>query len=152
MIQAKFNGKPLHLYLSGWAMFQLDDIVHEWNEGHVPDERVTSIWNIIVGGTIIGDDDEKRTIEFDPAETLDVLFRAVEILSTGGELARKALGFEKGCTVTADELRALATPRDLLALRPAVARALEEGYTSEAEKAVEIDIFAQEIQKKTTND
>lgn len=151
MIQVKFNGKPLHLYLSGWAMFQIDDIVHAWNDGHNPDERVTSIWNIIAGGAIVGDD-EKRTIEFDPAETLDALFRTVEILSTGGELARKALGFEKGRTVTADELRALATPRDLLTLRPAVARALEEGYTSEAEKATEVDIFAQEIQKKTTND
>lgn len=152
MIQVTFNDKPLHLYLSGWAMFQLDELRHAWNEGHNPDERVASIWDIIAGGTSIDDGETKRQVEFDPAETFDVLCQVTEVLSNAGELARKALGFEKGHTVTAQLLRDLATPKDILSLKSAVAKAITEGYRLEAGKAIEVDVFAQEIQKKTEND
>ena len=35
MIKTRFNGQDIYLYLSGQAMFELDEIKLAWNDGKV---------------------------------------------------------------------------------------------------------------------
>lgn len=136
MIKTRFNGKDIFLYFSGQAMFELDEIKTAWNDGHVQDEAVLGVAEIIM--------------KLD-AERLEVLFRAAEILQRTALSAKRALHQEAFEVIPAEILAALAKPRDVLGLQAAVMRAIADGYATDAEHNEPVDLFMIENQKKKTS-
>lgn len=136
MIKTRFNGKDIFLYFSGQAMFELDEIRAAWNDGHVADEAVLGVAEIIM--------------KLD-AERLEVLFRAAEILQRTALSAKRALHQEEFEVIPAGELAALAKPRDVLGLQAAVMRSISDGYKTDAEHNEPVDVFMIENQKKKTS-
>lgn len=136
MIKTRFNGKDIFLYFSGQAMFELDEIRQAWNDGHVQDEAVLGVAEIIM--------------KLD-AERLDVLFRAAEILERAALSAKRALRQEEFAPIPAEELAALAKPRDVVGLQEAVIRTIADGYKTDAEHNEPVDLFMLENQKKKTS-
>ena len=136
MIKTRFNGKDIFLYFSGQAMFELDEIRAAWNDGHVQDEAVLGVAEIIM--------------KLD-AERLDVLFRSAEILERAALSARRALHQEEFAPIPAEELAALAKPRDVVGLQEAVMRTIADGYKTDAEHNEPVDLFMLENQKKKTS-
>lgn len=136
MIKTRFNGKEIFLYFSGQAMFELDEIRHAWNDGHVADEAVLGVAEIVA--------------KMD-TERLDVLFRAAEILQRTALSAKRALHQEEFEVIPAEILAALAKPRDVIGLQAAVMRAISDGYATDAEHNEPVDVFMIENQKKKTS-
>lgn len=84
--------------------------------------------------------------------SIEILFKAVEILSEQGELTRRKLGYDKGAFLTVEDLRAIAQPVDIMLLRLAIYHAIAMGYGRESEDDdKEIDLVLQELEKKTGN-
>lgn len=136
MIKTRFNGKEIFLYFSGQAMFELDEIRHAWNDGHVADEAVLGVAEIVA--------------KMD-TERLDVLFRAAEILQRTALSAKRVLHQEEFEVIPAEILAALAKPRDVIGLQAAVMRAISDGYATDAEHNEPVDVFMIENQKKKTS-
>jgi len=136
MIKTRFNGKDIFLYHSGQAMFELDEIKLAWNDGHVQEEAVLGVAEIITKWDM---------------ERADVLFRSVEILERCALAARKALSQEEFEVIPASVLSALAKPKDVMNLQAAVMRAITDGYKTDAEHNEPVDVFMLENQKKKTS-
>lgn len=133
MIKTRFNGREIWLYLSGQAMFEINEIEVAWNDGHV--DRISGVAELMSGT--------------DPARG-EVLAAVVEILERAALAAKRAMqqdGFE---VVPAGEILALAKPKDVLALRNAVLFALRDGYATDAEHNQTVDVFMLENKKKRT--
>lgn len=136
MIKTRFNGKEIFLYMSGQAMFELDEIKLAWNDGHVPEEAVLGAAEILT--------------KMD-AERLDVLYQVIEILERAALSARKALHQDEFEIVTRDTLAAIAKPKDFVALQAAAMRTITDGYATDAEHNEPVDLFMLENQKKKTS-
>lgn len=136
MIKTRFNGREIFLYLSGQAMFELDEIKTAWNDGHVQAEAVLGVAEIVM--------------KMD-AERIEVLFQSVEILERAALAARRALGRDEFDVVTAETLRAVAKPKDMLELQKAVMKAIVDGYATDAEHNEPVDLFMLENKKKRTS-
>ena len=136
MIKTRFNGQDIYLYLSGQAMFELDEIKLAWNDGHIKDEAVLGVAEIIT--------------KLD-TERADVLFRSVEILERCALAAKKALCREEFEVLPAAALSALAKPKDVITLQAAVMRAIADGYATDAEHNKEVAVYMLANQKKKTS-
>lgn len=131
MISTKFNGREIALYLSGAAMFELDEIKMLWNDGHV--EPVLGVQELL------GEMDSER---------IQVLAQTVEILERAALGANKVLGREEFQVVTANEILTLAKPLDIVNLQTAAMRAIVEGYRTDAEHDEPVDVYMLENLKK----
>ena len=136
MIKTRFNGKEIFLYFSGQAMFELDEIRHAWNDGHVVDEAVLGVAEIVA--------------KMD-TERVGVLFDSVEILERAALAARRALGQDLFDVIPAAALAALAKPKDVIGLQAAVMRTISDGYKTDAEHNEPVDVFMLENKKKKTS-
>lgn len=125
-IKMQLAGKEYYLALTGTAKFAIDDL-----------QGGDSIINLIQPNT---------------KSALDILCNVAAILMEQGELARRFAGYDKSTYLSADAIKALLSPSEVVSLKLDVARALLLGYNREIEaegneKAV--DIVLQELEKKT---
>ena len=134
MIKTKFNGREICLFMNGWAMFELDEIKVAWNDGHV--ETVDRISGT---GELLSKLD---------AERLPILAQTAEILQRAANSANRALGLDGFEVVPADQILALAKPKDLPALQNAVMQAIIDGFKTDAEHDEVVDVFMVENMKK----
>ncbi len=134
MIHTKFNGREICLYLSGQAMFEMDEVRMEWNDGHV--EPVLNAQELL--------------LDLD-GERLQVLARVAEILQHAALGARRVLGQEPFEAASAQEILALAKPRDISVLQMACMKAVVEGYRTDAERDEPVDVYMLENLKKKTS-
>ena len=135
MINTRINGKGISLYLSGQAMFELDDIKVAWNESTT--EPVLNAQELM--------------LDLD-TERVQILARIVEILERAALAAKRALGQDEFQVVTAGEILALAKPRDILVLQSAAMKAIIEGYATDAEHDEPVDLYMIENLKKKINE
>lgn len=135
MINTRINGKDISLYLSGQAMFELDDIKVAWNESTT--EPVLNAQELM--------------LDLD-TERVQILARIVEILERAALAAKRALGQDEFQVVTAAEILALAKPRDILVLQSAAMKAIIEGYATDAEHDEPVDLYMIENLKKKINE
>lgn len=85
-------------------------------------------------------------------ESFDATCKAVSILAQQGELARRALGYDKGPMLSEETVRACTTPLESVALRRAAGNAIIAGYGREVESDEDVDLGLVELeQKKTRN-
>lgn len=85
-------------------------------------------------------------------EGFDALCAACAVLAEQGELARRYLGYIPGHILSAEEIRHLMMPKDVVAFKQALPQAVSLGYDREIEpQNNEIDLGLAELdQKKTT--
>lgn len=82
----------------------------------------------------------------------EAVCKAAAILAEQGELARRALGYDKGPVLTWEQVCALSTPMDAVTLRKAALDAIIAGYGREVEGEEDTDLGLVELeQKKTRN-
>lgn len=74
--------------------------------------------------------------------------KAAAILAEQGELARRAMGYNKGPIPTEEMLAACSTPADLLRLRQANLTAIIAGYGREVEADDAVDLDLAELDQK----
>lgn len=123
-IKIEIGGQEYYLLYNGAAMFAIDD------GGNISDR----LWDTSAAG-------------------FDWICQAVAVLAEQGELARRYMGYDKGPLLTADAVKALTMPIDIIQLRQAVFRAVMAGYGREIkDDDQEIDLGLVELQKKTTSD
>lgn len=77
--------------------------------------------------------------------------KAAAILAEQGELARRALGYDKGLFLT-EEAVAGATPADTILLRRAVMNAIMAGYGRAVESEEDVDMGLAELEQKKTKE
>lgn len=79
---------------------------------------------------------------------LDNLCTIGAIMSEQGELYRRHFGYEAGDTVTAEELKLICKPAEIMALRIAIISAMVEGMSTEVtDEDEEVDVGLLELQK-----
>lgn len=128
-IDYTYGGKTLHLYHNGAAMFALSDL---------DDTRPEDAPEVMA------------VVRQTTAEGFDILCQVAHILAQQGELCRRYLGHTPERVPTAEELRLLLTPMQMLTLRTAVFRALNDGYTNNSDDSGgDIDTGLAELEKKT---
>ena len=124
-----YGGKLLHLYMNGSAMFAiqaLDDELPEGQPGIL--DRLTE----------------------NSAAGLTALCQVAQILAGQGELCRRYLQYTPNRIPPAIELQHCLTPMQILSLRTAVIRAINDGYSQSTEdEDDDIDLGLAELEKKT---
>lgn len=73
------------------------------------------------------------------------------ILAEQGELARRALGYDKGPILAETTVSALTTPAELTPLRKALMAAIMAGYGREVESDQDVDLGLLELEQKKTS-
>lgn len=135
MIQLDFRGRKLHLFLSGAAMAALDELAEAWDDGHAAES----------GGFA-------ALLSATGREACEILLQAVGILSEAGGAAREYMGRSRGDVMGGDELAQMLpvlTPLDLQRLREAVAKALQEGYSTTGDVAADkVDVGLAELERQ----
>ena len=134
MINTRINGQEICLYLSGAAMFELDEIRLAWNDGHVE--------------PVLGAQELLLNID---GERLPILAQVVEILERAALAAKRVLGQDVFSVVSAAQILALAKPKDLTILQAAAMKAIVEGFKSDAENDEAVDVYMLENLKKKTS-
>ena len=127
--QYHYSGKTLHLYLNGQAMFDLDALDRDRPEA----------------GPDVLDLAQEQT-----PEGIDALCAVAHVLAQQGENCRRYLKYAPNRVPTAQELRLLLTPMQIVGLRTAVFRAINDGYTAPTtDEDDDIDTGLLELEKKT---
>ena len=80
----------------------------------------------------------------------EAVCRAAAILAEQGELARRALGYDRGHIPTAEQILAWAAPLDTARLRQAVLNAIVAGYGRQVEGGEDADLGLMELEQKKT--
>lgn len=83
-------------------------------------------------------------------EAFDAVCEAAAILSEQGELARRALGYDKGPIPSRELLTVCVTPADMVRLRQAVLNAVVAGFGREVEGREDTDVGLVELEQKKT--
>lgn len=84
-------------------------------------------------------------------EAFGLLCQGVALLAGEGELARRALSYDKGDIPTAEHIAAMCTPMDMIMLRNALIKAVVAGFGRQVEQDGDTDLVLLELaQKKTT--
>ena len=87
----------------------------------------------------------------DTSDGYDKLCRAVAILAEQGELTRRYMGYEAGEVLTADTVKTMATPLDVVELKQATVKAVMLGYGRDiTDDKAEVDLGLVELQQKKT--
>ena len=126
-VKLTLAGKTHHLTYNGEAMFVVQD---EFG----------------------GAEELLKALEPNDRESFSALCRAVAILAEQGELTRRDLGYEPQTLIGTEELRRLAMPVDILAMKQAIPQAITLGFGREVvPEDDEVDLGLAELdQKKTT--
>lgn len=82
------------------------------------------------------------------ADAFRAVCKATSILAEYGELARRAMGYDKGPIPTEDLLTTCSTPADILKLRQANLTAIVVGYGREVESDEAADLDLAELDQK----
>lgn len=77
------------------------------------------------------------------------LCNGLALLSEQGELARRALGYDKGPILQADTARALIEPKETTPMRAALSAAILAGFGREVESNEDVDLGLIELAQKT---
>lgn len=85
-------------------------------------------------------------------EASEAACKAAAILAEQGELARRALGYDKGPIPSAEDLMTCSSPADLLRLRQANLAAIMAGYGREVESDEPVDLVMLELDRKRGKD
>lgn len=85
-------------------------------------------------------------------EASETVCKAAAILAEHGELARRALGYDKGPIPSAEALLACSSPVDILRLRQANLAAIMAGYGREVESDEPVDLMLLELEQKQGKD
>ncbi|WP_298030287.1 hypothetical protein [uncultured Dysosmobacter sp.] len=85
-------------------------------------------------------------------EGFEAVCKAAAILAEQGELARRALGYDKGPIPTEEHLMTCSAPVDLLRLRQANLAAIVAGYGREVESDGPVDLELLELDRKRGKD
>ena len=96
-----------------------------------------------------GDGNLAELIAPNTAEAFNNLCQLIGVLAEQAELARRYMGHSAGAILTADMVRALASPLDMIVLKQAAIRAVILGYGRDIPDNDEVDLLLSEIQKKT---
>ena len=124
-----YGGKTLHLYFNGSAMFALEALNDEAQDG-VPDIL--------------------ELAHQDTPQGHGALCRIAAILAREGELCRRYLQNTPQRIPEAEELLLLLTPMQMVLLRAAVYRAVRNGFgKGSQEDSGDIDTGLAELEKKT---
>ena len=128
-IEYNIGPKKLHLYMNGEALFSIQALDDSAPEG--TQDAVDRMMN-------------------NNADGIHVLCQIAHILATQGELCRRYLQYSPTRIPTAEELRILLTPMQLVGLRAAVIQAINDGYSqSDTDDDGDIDTGLAELEKKT---
>lgn len=128
-IEYNIGPKKLHLYMNGEAMFSIQALDDSAPEG--TQDAVDRMMNNNIDG-------------------IRVLCQIAHILATQGELCRRYLQYSPTRIPTAEELRILLTPMQLVSLRAAVIQAINDGYSQpDTDDDGDIDTGLAELEKKT---
>lgn len=126
-VKITLGGQEYHLLFNGAAMFATDDAFG--SGGKILD---------VIGGN--------------GKESFDALCKAVSILGEQGELARRALGYDKGEIPSEETVKALASPVDSVVLKRAVLNAITIGYGREVRSDEPTDLGLVELERKQGKD
>lgn len=125
----KLGVKTLHLYFNGEAMFLLNDLDKDLDEG-APEWISRMLENTVEG---------KR-----------LLCKIAHILADQGERCRRYLQYASERIPTEEEINLLLTPRALIGLRSAVMKAIDDGFGEQSQDDDgDIDLGLAELEKKT---
>lgn len=128
-IEFTYGAQKLHLYLNGSAMFAiqaLDDARGEDQAG---------VLDVMTENT---------------PEGFQVLCQVAHILAEQGELCRRYLQHTPNRIPPAEELERCLSPMQMLSLRTAVIRAVNDGYGQpDDDSGGDIDVGLAELEKKT---
>lgn len=89
-----------------------------------------------------------EAISLNNREGLENICWMLQLLSEQGELARRALGYDKEETFNADEWISSMHPRDIIAARGIIVMAVESGLATN--ENAETDLTLVELKKKNT--
>lgn len=81
-------------------------------------------------------------------EGFEALCGGLAILAEQGELARRALGYDKGPMLAEEAIRTLATPAEIAPLRTALVTAILSGFGREVESDQDVDLGLLELEQK----
>lgn len=125
----KLGVKTLHLYFNGEAMFLVNALDKDLEEGSP--EWVSRMLENTVDG--------KR-----------LLCKVAHILADQGERCRRYLQYEPERIPSEDEINLLLTPRMFVGLRAAVMKAIDDGFGTQSQADDgDIDLGLVELEKKT---
>ncbi len=128
-IEFSMGQKKLHLYFNGEALIQCEAL----DAGR---DKAAPVWL----DRIMQNDSEGR----------ETLYAVAGILAQQGEAVRRCLCMDAERTPSADELRLLLTPMQLLGLRASVIAAIDDGYSADDKSGTgDIDVGLMELEKKT---
>lgn len=128
-IEFSMGQKKLHLYFNGEALIQCEAL----DAGRDADDPV---WI----DRIMQNDSNGR----------ETLYTVAHILAQQGEAVRRCLCLDAERTPSAEELRLLLTPMQLLGIRSSVLAAINDGYGSDDKSGTgDIDVGLMELEKKT---
>jgi hypothetical protein len=119
-------GQDYYLTFNGAAMFEVDD-------------RFGSATKLLDAVNVPG------------SKGFDALCGGLAILAEQGELARRALGYDRGPVLTEETVRALTAPTELASLRTALVTAILVGFGREVESEQDVDLGLLELEQKKTN-
>lgn len=124
-----YGPKELHLYFNGEAMFAVDAL-----DANKPDDQP----------------DVLDRIQQHNADGFAMLCEVAVILAQQGELCRRYLQYTPARVPTAQELLLLLSPMQMLSLRSAVIRAINNGWSqATADSEGDVDMGLAELEKKT---
>ena len=83
-------------------------------------------------------------------ESLNAVCEAAAILAEQGELARRAMGYDKGPILNKEWFLTCTTPADIIRLRKAVLTAIMAGYDREVKPDEDTDLGLIELEQKKT--
>ncbi len=125
-IEYKLDGTAYYLVFNGFAMFEFD-------------EQFSGASHLMESVQTVG------------KNSFELLCKATAILAEQGELARRALGYEKQPIPTLEKIRAVARPLDVIGMRTAVMQAIMAGYGREIESDEDVDLVLLELSQKKTS-
>ena len=128
-IEFHYGPKRLHLYMNGSAMFEIQAL-EEQNAADQPDVLDRMMENT--------------------ADGFSLLCKIAHILATQGELCRRYLQYTAQRIPAEQELMLALSPIQMMNLRGAVIRAINDGYgKTDGDDEGDIDTGRAELEKKT---
>ncbi len=125
-VKIRLAGQECFLAYTGEAMFALRDKFGE----------ATELTNAYMEST---------------REGMEAAADIAAVLAEQGELARRALGYDKAAIVTAEQIKSTITPADIFNLKTAITNAIVTGFGREVENEGDVDLGLIELQAQKKN-
>lgn len=121
-VTVRVAGQEIPLYYNGYAMYAVRDLLGE--------EKIYDV------------------LAQDTPEAFEKTCEIASILATQGELYRRYIGMDKGRILSAQVLRLILRPVDMVALRKAIMDAFVAGMQAEQPEDADVDLGLQELDAK----